>query len=82
LQQASTDESQDFKSRLQELLQSTQRELPIYELVEAAGLAHERVYHVDVLVDNRTHGSGQGRTKKSAEQAAARAALSLLDNNS
>ncbi len=82
LQQASTDESQDFKSRLQEFLQSTQRELPVYELIEAAGPAHERVYHVDVLVDNRTHGSGQGRTKKSAEQAAARAALALTDNNS
>lgn len=82
LQQAATDESQDFKSRLQEFLQSTQRELPVYKLVEAAGPAHERVYHVDVLVDSRTHGSGQGRTKKSAEQAAAQAALILLEDNS
>ncbi len=82
LQQASTDESQDFKSRLQELLQSTQRELPVYELVEAAGPAHERIYHVDVLINNRTHGSGQGRTKKSAEQAAAQAALTQMDNSS
>ncbi len=81
LQQAATDESQDFKSRLQEFLQSTQRELPVYKLLEAAGPAHERVYHVDVLVDNRTHGSGQGRTKKSAEQAAAKAALIRLEDN-
>jgi ribonuclease-3 len=82
LQQAATDESQDFKSRLQEFLQSSQHELPVYKLVEAAGPAHERIYHVDVLVDNRTHGSGQGRTKKSAEQAAAQAALIRLEENS
>lgn len=82
LQQASTDESQDFKSRLQEFLQATQCELPVYELVEAIGPAHDRVYHVDVLIDNRPQGSGHGRTKKSAEQAAAQAALILLENNS
>lgn len=82
LQQVSIDEGQDFKSRLQELLQAEQRDLPIYELVETAGPAHERIYHVDVLIENRSHGSGQGRTKKSAEQAAAQAALTLLGNNS
>ena len=80
LQQASAHDGQDFKSRLQERLQSTQRQLPVYELAEATGPAHERVYHINVLIDGLTYGSGSGRTKKSAEQCAARATLLLLDD--
>ena len=38
------------------------------------------IYRIDVLIDERIYGSGQGRTKKSAEQAAAKAALTALDN--
>ncbi len=81
LQQASLNDGQDFKSRLQELLQRTQRELPLYKLIETTGPAHERIYQIDVLIDDRTYGSGQGRTKKSAEQDAAQATLILLDEN-
>lgn len=78
LQQASVDEGQDFKSRLQEVLQASQRGLPVYQLTETSGPAHERVYRIDVLINERTFGSGQGRTKKSAEQSAAKAALAEL----
>ena len=81
LQQASSDDGQDHKSRLQELLQSTRRALPVYRLVDASGPAHERVYRVDVLIDDNTYGSGQGRTKKSAEQHAAQATLAMLEAN-
>lgn len=82
LQQSSSVEDQDFKSRLQEFLQGSQRALPVYKLVETTGPAHDRTYCVDVMVDDSVHGSGQGRTKKSAEQAAAEAALKLLDKSS
>ena len=82
LQQASTDDGQDFKSRLQEVLQRTRRDLPVYKLVEATGPAHERIYRIDVLIADCTYGSGQGRTKKSAEQDAAQATLILLEENS
>jgi ribonuclease-3 len=82
LQQAATDDGQDFKSRLQEVMQSTRRELPIYKLVEVTGPDHERIYRIDVLIDDCAYGSGQGRTKKSAEQSAAQAALMLLEKNS
>lgn len=81
LQQASLDDGQDFKSRLQELLQATQRNLPGYKLVETSGPPHDRLYRVEVLIDNRALGSGQGRTKKSAEQAAAKAALAELESD-
>jgi ribonuclease-3 len=82
LRQASIDDGQDFKSRLQELMQSTHRELPVYTLIETTGPAHERLYRVDVIIDGSVYGSGQGRTKKSAEQAAAQATLLLLDEHS
>ncbi len=78
LKQTTVDDSQDFKSRLQEVLQSTQRNLPVYAMVETSGPDHERVYQVDVLIDNHPLGSGQGRSKKQAEQAAAQAALTSL----
>lgn len=82
LQQASIDEGQDYKSRLQEVLQSSQLELPVYVLIEATGPAHERLYHIDVMIAGCVYGSGHGRTKKSAEQAAAQATLLLLDEQS
>ena len=81
LQQASCDEGQDFKSRLQEVLQRTHRDLPVYKLIETTGPAHERIYRIDVLINDRSYGSGQGRTKKSAEQDAAQATLILLEEN-
>jgi len=81
LQQAAADEGQDFKSRLQEVLQAAQRNLPVYRLSETTGPAHERIYHIDVLIDESLHGSGQGRTKKGAEQAAAKSALAFLEDN-
>jgi len=82
VQQAAAEEGQDFKSRLQETLQAAQCCLPVYQLRETAGPAHEPIYHVDVLINERTYGAGQGHTKKEAEQAAAKAALQTLDNNS
>ncbi len=81
LRQASIDDGQDFKSRLQELMQSAHRELPVYALIETTGPAHERLYRVDVMIDGCVYGSGQGSTKKSAEQAAAQATLLRLDEH-
>lgn len=64
----------DFKSRLQELLQGQRRGLPEYRLVEASGPAHQRHYQIEVLVEGKAAGRGEGPTKKQAEQAAARVA--------
>jgi ribonuclease-3 len=82
LHQAAADVGQDYKSRLQEVLQAAQRSLPVYHLAETTGPAHERTYHIEVLIDQRLHGSGRGRSKKVAEQAAAKAALKALENSS
>lgn len=68
----------DSKSRLQELVQSQQGRSPSYRLQEVSGPDHQRIYVVTVAVDDVILGSGRGRTKKAAEQAAAREALAHL----
>lgn len=79
LQQASRNEGPDAKSRLQEVLQGQRRGLPEYRLVEASGPAHQRHYRIEVLIEGVASGRGEGRTKKSAEQSAAQAALAHLN---
>lgn len=68
---------QDFKSRLQELTARRFTESPRY-LTDAEGPDHARRFHVTVVVGNDARGEGDGRSKKQAEQAAARAAYGAL----
>ncbi len=67
----------DFKSALQELL--AQRGARIsYEVVSEAGPPHDRTFEVAATLDGEQVGRGQGRSKKTAEQAAAEQALERL----
>jgi ribonuclease-3 len=69
----------DPKTRLQEYLQGRQRPLPEYELVEATGEEHARVFTVSCkLADAREHADGEGSSRRAAEQAAATALLMQL----
>ncbi len=67
----------DHKSRLQELSAHRFGVPPRYE-VEATGPDHARTFHVTVTIDGQAHGTGTGRSKKQAEQAAARDAVEAL----
>jgi len=67
----------DFKSTLQERL-AQQGEVVDYEVVAEHGPPHDRVFDVEGRVGTRVIGSGTGRSKKSAEQEAARVALDEL----
>jgi ribonuclease-3 len=68
----------DFKSALQELL--AQRGTVVsYEIAGEDGPPHERTYVVVARVDGRDLGSGSGRSKKHAEQEAAREAVEALE---
>jgi ribonuclease-3 len=82
LQQVAVRDGKDYKSRLQETLQAARRGLPVYHLVEVCGPEHERTYRVDAMIEGHIYGSGEGRTKKVAEQAAAKEALASLDKQS
>jgi ribonuclease-3 len=73
--------TEDYKSALQEWLQSHDRGLPSYRLVAEAGPAHRRRFDVEVLVNGQPVGRAEGRSKKEAAQAAAKAALALLSQS-
>jgi ribonuclease III len=67
----------DFKSALQELL-ARQGTVVSYEVEGETGPPHERIYEVAARVDGETIGIGSGRSKKQAEQEAARVAVERL----
>lgn len=67
-------EEQNPKGRLQEKLQSLNREAPTYHVLETSGPDHERSFVVEVRWNGRILGRGAGRSKKEAETAAAQAA--------
>ncbi|HET7224443.1 MAG TPA: ribonuclease III, partial [Candidatus Eisenbacteria bacterium] len=65
----------NYKSHLQEYVQSTWRTHPVYRIRSEIGPDHSKHFLVEVLVGKRVLGEGRGRNKKEAEQAAARDAL-------
>lgn len=71
----------DHKSELQEVAQREWGKLPLYRVVEVVGPDHDKLYKVEVLLDGTVLGGGQGKSKKSAQQAAARQALECLDHD-
>jgi len=70
--------TEDWKSALQERLQAKGLGLPQYRLAAVEGPDHRRVFDVEVLVGGVAHGRATGRSKKDAEQQAAREALGRL----
>jgi ribonuclease III len=69
----------DFKSALQELLARRGAEVS-YEVTDEGGPPHARTYQVVARVDGQALGEGSGRSKKQAEQAAAREAVETLES--
>jgi ribonuclease-3 len=69
---------QDYKSALQELLQSREMPLPEYRLVGALGPDHRKQFEIEVRVKGEPLASAVGTSKKEAEQEAARVALGTL----
>jgi ribonuclease-3 len=78
LQQGGLASHGDFKSQLQELLQSRQQPLPDYRLTGSSGPDHRKLFEVSLVVGDQTIARGTGQTKKEAEQEAARLALEHL----
>jgi ribonuclease III len=67
----------DFKSRLQEIVQTRQTEMPEYKIIKENGPDHNKTFHVRIEVFDIV-AIGVGKSKKMAEQDAARTALELL----
>jgi ribonuclease-3 len=68
----------DYKTELQEWAQKTHREAVRYRIVEESGPDHDKTFEAAVIFRDRECGRGRGRSKKQAEQAAAKAALDNL----
>lgn len=79
LRDVSPEKSIDYKTMLQETLQSSKRQAPVYNLVKTEGPPHQRTFFVEAVWDGGSAG-GFGNSIKSAEMAAADLALKQLNN--
>lgn len=68
----------DFKTALQELVQRESGRVLSYRLMGESGPDHAKVFSVEVDLDGKPIGAGEGRSKKEAEQNAAKAAMARL----
>ncbi|MBK5101495.1 MAG: ribonuclease III [Desulfobacteraceae bacterium] len=68
----------DFKSLLQEYTQQTHKTLPKYRFLEESGPAHDKTFKVVLTLKGQVLAEGEGKSKKEAEQNAAREAFSCL----
>ena len=69
----------DYKTRLQEIIQSREKTVPHYRLEAEEGPDHDKLFRVSVWLKDRLLALGSGPTKKSAQQKAAGRALRLLE---
>jgi len=72
------EQHRDYKSRLQELVQTRFKQTPVYGIIDEIGPDHDKTFKVELTV-GEMRSQGMGKSKKSAEQAAARKALTLLE---
>ena len=68
----------DYKTVLQEIIQQNPEERIVYEISGEQGAAHEKIFTANVLLNGQVIGTGSGKSKKEAEQAAAKEAISLM----
>ncbi|SMO74844.1 ribonuclease III [Gracilimonas mengyeensis] len=68
----------NYKSALLEYAQAKKMSIPYYEMIAEYGPGHNRTFEVKVLIDKRELGTGKGKSKKKAEQKAAKEALKML----
>lgn len=74
----STDYLIDYKSKLQELIQSENRKTVNYVVIKEEGPSHDKKYTVGVYFEEMKLGEGVGKSKKEAEQDSAKHALEKL----
>ncbi len=69
----------DYKTQLQETSQTLFKTIPRYRLVEEVGPDHDKTFTVNIFIQNELYGVGHGKSKKDAEQNAAKQALEVLE---
>ena len=71
----------DYKSDLQEYTQNKLVCIPVYQVIREMGPDHDKQFEVEVMVQDISKGKGIGKSKKEAEQAAAKVALEQFQGN-
>jgi len=69
----------DYKSKLQEYTQAQFQATPVYTIVNSTGPEHEKIFTVQVLINADSYGTGMGKSKKEAQQDAAKHACMKLN---
>ena len=78
VEHAVTDGIKDYKTQLQEKYQKEYKKCPQYQLVSKTGPAHDQTFSVNVILGEQTFGPAKAKSKKEAEQLAAKIALESL----
>lgn len=72
------EENHDYKSRVQEIVQATGQSSPQYRIVSETGPDHDKTFEAELTIGEATF-RGTGKSKKTAEQAAAQKAVRRID---
>lgn len=73
------DQSADFKTQLQEIIQQNSDKKIEYVLNKESGPDHDKLFTIDLKLNSKVISQGTGKSKKRAEQEAAKKALELLE---
>ena len=73
-------EDYDFKSELQEKVQSSVGTLPEYRIVKQEGEEHKKIFTTEVYIQGKLFGCGTGKSKKESQMDAAKEALKKLEH--
>lgn len=68
----------DYKTQLQEIIQKNPGEILSYEIIDESGPQHNKRFEIAVKLNSNVLGKGTGKTKKDAEQMAAKQAMELM----
>lgn len=66
---------ENFKSQLLEYAQANKLDVPVYQIISEEGPHHDKTFTAEVILEGKVLGNGKGKSKKEAEQNAAREAL-------
>ncbi len=69
----------DYKTQLQERAQNLFKSVPRYRMVDQSGPDHDKTFRVEIMINKEIYGLGEGKSKKDAEQNAAKIALEELE---